>query len=334
MSKSSAASWSREANGSVKEYQPPKSGILARLPSSWVPFAELARIDRPTGIYLFYVPHLFGTIYASRISGQSVEPIDLVIKNVILLVCNVFFRAAACAFNDNMDQEYDRQVERCRLRPVARRAVTTRQAHVFTIFLLLASFGCSLGMPQGYWAVAVPNTLLSVLYPFAKRFTDLPQVILGFQLGLGFYLGVAAIDDSLLRGLASLDTTTGRQNILAMGAFYLANVCWTIVYDTVYAQQDVKDDLKAGVRSLAVWFDGSVRPMLWTVAIMEVALLITSGHLQGFGSGYMALTCGGTMGFLFYMLSTIDLNNAAECSWWFRIGTLLMGIYVRFMIVA
>jgi 4-hydroxybenzoate polyprenyltransferase len=96
------------------------------MPRSWVPYAELARLDRPTGIYLFFFPHLFGTLYAACLQDTGANPIALIYTNIVLLLGTVFMRGAACAWNDNMDQEFDRQVERCHLRSVARGAVSTK----------------------------------------------------------------------------------------------------------------------------------------------------------------------------------------------------------------
>ncbi|RYP69050.1 hypothetical protein DL769_005368 [Monosporascus sp. CRB-8-3] len=253
----------REQPG-LSGYSTPKSGVIAYFPPSWVPFAELARIDRPTGIYVFYLPHLFGTLYASAVTNNSTRLSDLVYRNVTLLAGTVFMRAAACAWNDNMDREYDRQVWRCRLRPLARQAVTPMQAHIFTFFLTIPALACLFSLPYTCWIIAVPSILLLALYPFAKRFTDFPQIVLGIQLAIGFFMGFASIDHDLLRSPRSLDGLENDRKDHALLAFYLANVCWTIVYDTVYAQQDVEDDAKAGVRSMAVRFRGSTRTLLCT----------------------------------------------------------------------
>ncbi|KAF2962889.1 hypothetical protein GQX73_g10686 [Xylaria multiplex] len=269
--------------------------------TSWVPFGELARIDRPTGIYLFYLPHLFGTLYATSISDSA---------SLLAVV---------------LDYEYDRQVLRCRLRPVARGAVTLFQAHVFTVFLTSLALVFLFLLPQSCWFISLPSIFLLALYPFAKRFTDFPQMILGVQVGIGVFMGIAAIDDSCFRDIGGFATIRSNQNIQAMMAFYLANACWTVVYDTIYAQQDVEDDVKAGVRSIAVRFRGNTRALLWSVSSIVVATLLASGYLQGFGYGYMAVTCGGTMMSLSYMLSTVNFTVPTECAWWFRNGTWLVG---------
>ncbi|KAI1813505.1 UbiA prenyltransferase family-domain-containing protein [Poronia punctata] len=300
-----------------KEYSPPQTGILSQIPASWVPFAELARLDRPTGIYLFYLPHLFGVLYASCTSTQRINLYDTTYKSVILLLGTVFFRAAACTWNDAMDVEYDRQVLRCRLRPLARGAVSPLSAYVFTGVLTLSALLCLYELPRNCWFVAGPSIFLLWLYPFAKRFTDFPQVILGVQVGIGFFMGRAAVV-----------WLFWDYDYRALTAFYLANICWTIVYDTVYAQQDVEDDAKAGVRSIAVRFRDRTKGLLWTVAMAQVALLLASGYWEGFGGGYMTMCCGGVFLSQAYMLLTIDLRDPEECSWWFRRGTWFVGLSI------
>jgi len=297
----------------LPDYRAPSSGLLAHLPSGWVPFAELTRIDRPTGIYLFYFPHLFGTLYASAVPPNDISLLDLAYANAILLVGTTFFRAAACTWNDNMDREYDRQVLRCRLRPLARKAVSPNQAHIFTAFLTSLALLFLYMLPQICWVLSLPSIALLVLYPFAKRFTDFPQVILGIQVGIGFFMGLGAVESHLLQDLGGL----GRKD-WAIASFYAANVCWTIVYDTVYAQQDVEDDAKAGVRSMAVHFRGKAKTLLGLVSTLQVSLLLLCAYSQGFGSGYKMIACGGTAVSLGYMLTTIDLANPSECMWWFK----------------
>ncbi|KAJ3578220.1 hypothetical protein NPX13_g2343 [Xylaria arbuscula] len=312
------------------EYTPPRTGILAYVPPSWVPFVELARIDRPTGIYLFYWPHIFGVLYASSLNARhgGINLYDVVYKSMILFVGTVFFRAAACSWNDTMDIEYDRQVLRCRLRPLARGAVIPLHAHIFTGSLTILALACLYVLPKSCWVISLPSIFLLWLYPFAKRFTDFPQLILGIQVGIGYLMGLAAVDGDLLNESAMLYQPLYGHNHLALGAFYTANICWTMVYDTVYAQQDVEDDAKAGVRSMAVRFRGMAKPLLWALSIAMTILLLTCGCLQGFGHGYMAFSCGGVLISLAYQMLTIDLRSPNECSWFFRKGTWFVGLSI------
>lgn len=301
-------------------YRPPQTGILSLVPPSWVPYGELARFDKPTGIYLFYFPHLFGTLlaaYLARPYSPSTNH-DLLIKNIILFLGTIFMRSAACAWNDNMDREYDRQIFRCRLRPVARGALTPLQAHVFTVTqtMIAASFLCLL--PTTCLFVATPSIFLLWLYPFAKRFTQYPQLVLGFHIALGIYLGMSAMGYDVW-------TDKSPTRVAATVAFYLACVAWTVVYDTIYAHQDLKDDIKAGVKSMAVRFQHSAKTVLFSTAALQVLLLVAAGILGKFSVSYFSITCAGTAIALVYMISAVDLNQPAECMWWFKNGCWLVG---------
>lgn len=323
-------------------YSPPKSGLLSYLPRAWVPFAELARIDKPTGIYLFYMPHLFGTLYAACIVQlQGLQDQDtyyfrhFLWQNILLFLGTCFFRTSACSWNDTLDVEYDRHVARCRLRPLARGAVEPWQAHVLTVTTALLAFACLLALQSPVCQiVAIPSIFLLWFYPFAKRVTDFPQAVLGVQVAFGVLIGIGAQHGDLLSSLlqrrdvlgVDQDALDDRRLIASIAALYLANACWTLVYDTVYAQQDVEDDAKAGVRSMAVWFRGRAKSMLWSVATVQVALLILSGYCIGLGPFYFTVACGGTAASLTYMLITIDLAKPAECAWWFRNGCWLVGL--------
>lgn len=216
-------------------------------------------------------------------------------------------RAAACAWNDNLDRDYDRQVRRCRNRPLARGALTPAQGYIFTVPLTLIAAGMLFSLPVLCHIVSLPSIFLLALYPFTKRFTDFPQLILGFQVAIGILLGMSAVDPS-----AHVNTSYSPQGV---AAFYLMNVAWTLVYDTVYAQQDVEDDAKAGVRSMAVRFRDGPRALLTSVVVVQLVMLVMTGVYQGFGAGYYSVAVGGTATSMGWMLVTIDLKQPAECMW-------------------
>jgi 4-hydroxybenzoate polyprenyltransferase len=262
------------------DYSPPKTGFIPSLPPSWVPVAELARIAKPAGIYLFYFPHLFGTLFAACLTPDqtktSVGFKQLVQVNSILLLGTALFRASACSWNDTMDVEFDRRVRSCRNRLLARGAVQPRQAHIVTVMTALLATVCLVVLPPACWVVAAPSIFLLWLYPFAKRFTDFPQAILGIQVAIGFLMGMAAQNNSILIEILHRETDRASALAVSIGAFYVAQAFRTVIYDTVYAQQDVEDDAKAGVRSIAIRFRGHTKTFLWSLAVGKVATHVGS----------------------------------------------------------
>ena len=153
-------------------YLPPEPGILPYLPKSWVPYAELMRIEKPAGIYLAYIPHLVGTLYGACIVDSKPSFSVLIKLNLVFFIGTILARGAACSWNDSLDQKFDRQVFRCKPRPLARGAVTTEQAHVFIVLQVTIAFVSLLILPSACLYVAAPSIFLSWLYPFSKRFTN------------------------------------------------------------------------------------------------------------------------------------------------------------------
>ncbi|MCJ1309050.1 hypothetical protein MMC25_002705 [Agyrium rufum] len=337
-------------------YTPPRTGLLSYLPSSLVPYAELMRLHRPAGYYAFYFPHLFGTLYASAIlpslSAQSLSSGPTILTPSsqslipLLLRANLFFlpgclllRGASCSWNDTVDIPYDRRVARCRHRPLARGALSANAAHAFTIAQSLLGIGLTL-IPLNS-AVRLPASLLGVtmaIYPFCKRVTHYPQIVLGFSLALGQFVGAAAtgLDPVSLISRAwqnggiglggwGLSGDRGREGQIgtAMIYFYGANVLNTIIYDAVYAHQDLADDVKAGVKSVAVAWREKTQPVIMGLAAAEIGLLTAAGYFSGFGSGYFGFAVGGTAAVLGTMVTDVRLDVPESCAKWF--GYLLWG---------
>ncbi|GAB1199705.1 hypothetical protein APSETT444_009062 [Aspergillus pseudonomiae] len=150
-------------------YSDPKTGLLSKLPSSWIPYAQLMRIDRPGGLYAFYFPYLIGIMYAACILPTTVEPLTLLMMAAVLLPLNILLRGAACTWNDTLDQEFDRRVERCRHRPVARGAVSTRQAHIFTCAQLAAGYPILRFFPVACTWHMLIMVVLFFIYAYMKR---------------------------------------------------------------------------------------------------------------------------------------------------------------------
>lgn len=301
-------------------YSPPKSGIVSHFPTAWVPYGELMRLHKPAGIYLFYFPHLIGTLYAASVMDSNPAFTSLLYTNLIFFSGTVFMRGAACSWNDNLDQEYDRQVFRCKTRPIARGAVSTVHGHVFTAVLTAIAFTLLLLLPSACMYYAAPSIFLLWLYPFAKRFTDYPQIILGLQISLGVFMGIVAMGVDPLRQPGKMQGS--------MCALYASLVAWTVIYDTVYAWQDIRDDAKAGVKSMALRFQHWTRPLLWVCAMIQVSLLVVAGVLAEMGACFLIVACGGTMLSLGTMLQKVKLEEPANCIWWFTNSCWHVGIPV------
>ena len=308
-------------------YTPP-TGLVSCLPASLIPYAELMRLHRPAGYYAFYFPHLFGTLYAAALWSPNI--VELLRVNFLFAVGSLILRGAACTWNDTLDAPYDRLVARCRHRPVARGAVSPFAAHLFTLFQSVLGAAILFQLPS---ICLIPAALLIFtmgIYPFAKRVTYYPQVVLGFSLALGQLVGAAGM------GMDPFRQTSLKVNY-AMGSLYLSNVVNAIVYDAVYAHQDLKDDLKAGVKSVAVAWQSRTKPVLCFLSVLEVALLGVSGYLFKMGSLYFVSAVAGTATVLGSMIWAVRLDVPEDCGKWFKWsiwltgGTLSSGLLAEYL---
>lgn len=296
-------------------YLPPTQGFLSILPAAWVPYAQLMRLEKLGGLYAFFFPYVLGLLYAACIANDIIPPSQLLRESGLFLLGAIILRGAACTWNDNIDQNFDRKVARCRLRPIARGAVSSSQGHLFVLSQTLIGSALLARMPLECTYDAIPITLLFGIYPFGKRFTDYPQFILGFPFAWAIVMSCHAI------GVDPLTSKTLPSTICLV----LANVAWTMVYDTIYAHQDIKDDVDAGVKSMAVRFKDSTKLVASGLGVVLVSLLVAALVFVDTSPLSLAFTCGGTAISLTAMIGRVDLKNPASCAWWFKWGFWFVG---------
>ncbi|KAK0637484.1 UbiA prenyltransferase family, partial [Bombardia bombarda] len=291
----------------------PTTGLLSLLPASWIPYAQLMRLDRPAGLYAFYFPYLIGLAYAACIAPPTSTPSPSALLQLaaLLLPFNVLLRGASCSWNDTVDQRFDRRVERCRHRPVARGAVSTTSAHMFTLAQLAAGYPLLVGaFPAQCTKHAVIATALFIVYALMKRVTYYPQVVLGFPFAWAVFFAVAALGMDPFSGGAHANKSTL--------ALFGANVLWTIAYDTIYAHQDIADDEKAGVKGMALRFRDSTKLLAGVLSAGLVGLLALCGVWAGFGALYFVGTVGGVAAAMGYYIYDVDLKRPESCGAWFH----------------
>lgn len=230
------------------------------------------RLDRPSGLYALNVPCLFGVFYAAVTSPPQTSFAFITDPAVTLLLWCLLARRAACTWNNAVDQDFDKKVARCRLRPIARGDVTRSQAHMWAVFQTLAIIAILLRSPIAcmcYFSVII---LLATIYPFAKRFTYFPQSVLESIFSVAF-----------LTSVQSLNVNPSSKEILASSlCFFAANTVWTIIYDAIHAHQDVADDVHAGVKSMAVKLKISTKTLTSLLACVMTGVFADLGPLYIF----------------------------------------------------
>jgi 4-hydroxybenzoate polyprenyltransferase len=241
------------------------TGWVALLPRSWLPWLLLARVDRPIGIWLLFLPGLWGILLAGSAPRESVRLI------VLFVAGSVVMRAAGCVVNDLWDRDIDRKVARTAGRPLASGVLSPVQGLVFAGALLLVGLLVLLQLDSLAQLLGVASLLLVALYPLAKRVTWWPQLMMGFTFGFGAPLGYAA-------GAGRLDA--------ACAALYGAAILWDLGFDTIYAHQDREDDALVGVKSTARLFGERTAPFVAICYGGTVLLLVIAGWLTGLGDWY------------------------------------------------
>jgi 4-hydroxybenzoate polyprenyltransferase len=274
------------------------TGWVARLPRGLQPYALLARLDRPIGAWLLFLPGLWGILLPGAPAGRSARLI------VLFALGSVVMRAAGCVVNDLWDRDIDRLVARTAARPLASGALRPRQAFAFLAALLLVGLLILLQLAPLAQALGAGSLVLVGLYPLAKRVTWWPQLMMGFTFGFGAPLGYAATADRI-------DP--------AWGALYAAAILWDLGFDTIYAHQDREDDALAGVKSTARLFGERTRPFLAACYAGALAMLALAAWLGGLHAWfYPALLAPAVL--LAWQIAVLDINDPAACLRLFRLN--------------
>ncbi|KAJ2986813.1 hypothetical protein NUW58_g4854 [Xylaria curta] len=261
-------------------YSPPATGFLSRLPSSWVPYGELMRLDKPAGtIYLFF-PCLFSTLLAAPLATPMASPLSVFGTAALFFSGALIMRGAGCSINDLWDRNLDPQVTRTRLRPIARGALTPFRALAFTGAQLLAGLGILLQFPPTCLYYGIPSLALVATYPLAKRVTYYPQFVLGLTFSWGAMMGFPAL------GVDLLATDAGAIRAAA-ALLYTSNVAWTVLYDMIYAHMDIRDDAKAGIKSIALKHDAETKKVLTGLAVVADRTTCRGWDCDGRRSGVL-----------------------------------------------
>ncbi|KAF9878567.1 4-hydroxybenzoate polyprenyl transferase [Colletotrichum karsti] len=295
-------------------YTPPKTGLLSYLPASWVPYAELVRIDKPMGTYYLFFPCLFSTLLAAPMAMAG--PGAVIGTSLLFASGALIMRGAGCAINDLWDRNLDPHVTRTKFRPIARGAITPFQGLVFTGTQLLAGLAVLVQFPTSCLYYGIPSLLLVASYPLAKRVTYYPQAVLGLTFSWGAMMGFPALGIDLLSNSAALT---------AAACLYSSNVAWTVLYDMIYAHQDIKDDAKAGIKSIALKHDAETKQVLTGLAAVQIGLLGMAGFAAGAGPLFYIGSCGGAAVTLGIMIKRVNLKSVEDCWWWFCNGCWLTG---------
>src|ERR1700742_145319 len=227
------------------------------------PYLRLSRFDRPIGSWLLLMPCWWSAALAAAISGH-IKSLPLTI--VLFFIGAFVMRGAGCTWNDITDRDLDAKVERTRSRPIPAGQVSVTQALVFLVVQALIGLAVLLQFNRFAVWTGVASLLIVAVYPFMKRITWWPQIVLGLAFSWGALMGFAVI--------------FGRLDAAAI-VLYVGSISWVIGYDTIYAHQDTEDDALIGIKSTARLFAERTRPVLAAFYSLAVVLIGAALALAG-----------------------------------------------------
>ncbi|KAK2748695.1 Para-hydroxybenzoate--polyprenyltransferase, mitochondrial precursor (PHB:polyprenyltransferase) [Myotisia sp. PD_48] len=300
----------------IARYSLPTKGVVASLPKSWIPYAELIRLDKPTGTYYLYFPCLFSTLLAAPLAMPMSTPLEVAWFSGLFLTGALIMRGAGCTINDLWDRDLDPHVRRTKFRPIARKAVTPKNAVLFTGAQLVTGLGVLLQFPTSCLWYGIPSLLFVTAYPLAKRVTNYPQFVLGLTFSWGAIMGFPALGVDILGNVEVLKTAA---------ALYSSCIAWVILYDTIYAHMDVRDDAAAGIKSIALAHIDNSKTIMSGLALAQIGLLAAAGVYSGAGPIFFVGSCGGAAVSLATMIWRVELTDPKNCWWWFRYGCWFTG---------
>ncbi|ENX00500.1 4-hydroxybenzoate octaprenyltransferase [Acinetobacter modestus] len=274
----------------------------------------LCRFDKPIGTELVFWP----TMWALWIAAKGTPDLKILL---LMILGVIFMRAAGCAINDFADRKVDAHVERTKTRPLATGIIRAREAVFVFLALVTASAMLLFFLPieTFYWSFGA--LFLAFIYPFMKRFTNLPQVFLGAAFSWSIPMAYTAV---------------GQTPDLTCWLLYFGNLAWTVAYDTQYAITDREYDLKIGVKSTAILFgnyDIPIIGLLQFISLLLIGLALYLEHLFiPFGMIALLVVAGD---FVYQAYKTKD-REPQICFWAFRhnrwVGMIIfLGIFLKFI---
>ena len=250
---------------------------------------NLARLNNPIGIFLLLFPCLLGITIAS-------DQINLEIFTLFTLGA-ITMRSAGCIINDIVDRNLDKKTVRTKDRPLANEQLTLKEAYYFLLFLLIIGLLILIKLNQIVIILGLAIIPLIVLYPYMKRITYFPQLFLGIIFNWGVLMGYASIKNTLDPEIFFL---------------YAACIFWTIGYDTIYAHQDKKTDVKIGIKSTAILFGKKTKLCLCMLYLLMILNLVSTGIVFQLTSSFYLITTAIFL-HLMWQIYTLEINDPKNC---------------------
>ena len=271
-------------------------------------FIQLTRLNKPIGFLLLFWPCVWGLTLAYYYSGEKI----LYLKYIILFFLgSVLMRSAGCIFNDIVDKDFDKKVQRTRKRPIASGKVSIAGGFICIISLYLIALLILLQFNLLTIIVGMSSLILVFAYPFMKRITYWPQLFLGLTFNWG-----------IIMGWTSIANTISIEPII----LYLAAIFWTLGYDTIYGLQDMYDDEIIGIKSTSIKFKNNVKVFVgscYSLCVLFVLILYFMMEIDK----YLLILSVFFISTLIYQIKFFKIDNPQSCLVAFRMNN-LTGIFI------
>ena len=270
-------------------------------------FIQLTRLNKPIGIFLLFWPCAWGLALAYYFNGETI----LYLKHVILFFLgSVLMRSAGCIFNDMVDKDFDKKVERTKERPIASGKVSILNAFFYIILLSLAALIILLQFNALTIALGVGSAIFAFAYPFMKRFTYWPQLFLGLTFNWGIIMGWTSITNYL-----SIEPII----------LYIAAIFWTLGYDTIYGIQDMRDDEIIGVKSTSIKFENNIKLFVGACYGLCILFILVLCIMMEINKYFLLLSILFILT-LVYQIIIFRTDNPKSCHSAFKINNLTGGL--------
>jgi len=283
--------------------------------SKIIGYLKLSRINNPVGIFLLLLPCLSAVALVIKMLP---DPDYLMLTKILLLFSAgaLLMRSAGCVINDLLDAKFDAKVARTKNRPIALGLISKTEALIFLLLLLVLAFMVLVQFNLSTIITGVFAFFLVLLYPLSKRITYFPQIILGFTFNLGVFMASFAILNDVSEGVIIL---------------FLIHLVWTVIYDTIYAFQDLQDDLKIGTKSTAIAFGIKAKIILQMLNLLMFFGILILGSIEQLNLPYFIITF---VLFLYqaFTIKQCNLSNHQQCLSFFKKSPML-GVFFLLAII-
>ena len=266
-------------------------------------FIELTRLNKPIGFMLLFWPCSWGLAYANYFKQNT---ITLIYYLILFFVGSVLMRSAGCIFNDIVDRDYDKKVERTKNRPIASGQISVKKSLIYVLILCLFAFFVLIQFNLTTILFGMGSMIFAFSYPFMKRITYWPQLFLGLTFNWGIIMAWTAMGNEV------------SFNIIIL---YISAIFWTLGYDTIYGTQDMSDDEIIGLKSTSIKFKKNIKLFLF-VSYLITSLLIIYLFIELLEINFSLFFLISFIVTLFYQILKFNENKPADCLRMFKLNNL------------